>query len=130
MSYVTTFLDLVLAGFSRQVKSSLSGGIYTPHNISEPPYEEVTLLTAAFATSAWFDWSGGQGLWEAWGDFDGESAQLQKSPDGGTTPIDIDGAVLTTNGGRLLTLPADKIRVKLLGTGGSLTSISSKMKQC
>ncbi len=89
--------------------------------------EEITLLTAASATGAGVYWSGGAALWSVYGTWGGATAQMQYSPDQGTTWIDVDGATLTGNGGYIgIPLPEDQIRVAI--TGGSGVSLSSKLK--
>lgn len=92
------------------------------------PDVSVTLLTLAAVTGAAQDWPGGQGLWSVWGTWGGATAQLQYSPDSGTTWIDIDGVLLADNGGFILALPSDKLRVNIATPGGS-TSLSSKMRR-
>lgn len=126
-------VGVVLAGVLQQMKSALRGGEHTPYHIAEAPFDEIVLLTAGSVTGPWVDWPGGQGLWTAYQTFDGVTAQLQMSPDGGTTPIDVDVdgelVLLSEGGGFIVTLPAYKVRTKINGVGGG-TSISSKMKQC
>lgn len=121
-------VSVLLAGVSQVMKTTPRSGEHIPHHISQPPEDEVTLLTAASTTGSWIDWPGGQGMWFVRGTFGGATLQLQISDDGGTTPLDIDGAVLTSNGGFTMALPAYKIRAVI--TGGSGVSVTSKMKQC
>jgi hypothetical protein len=60
----------------------------------------IELLTSAAATGAGVTVvAPGLYEWVAWGTWDGATAQLQISPDNGTTWINKDGAVLTANGG-------------------------------
>jgi hypothetical protein len=86
-----------------------------------------TLLTAASATGTASTIVAGNYTWKVWGTWDGATATLQTSPDGGTTWIDQDDCVETANGGRRdLNLDADQYRVAISGAGGS-TSLSSKL---
>lgn len=85
------------------------------------------LLTDTDASGDAVDWPGGYGMWVVYGTWDGASAQLQLSPDNGTTWVDIDGALLTENGGwNGIVLPVGKIRVEITGAG--TTSLSSNIK--
>ncbi|MCI0551955.1 MAG: hypothetical protein L0287_13465 [Anaerolineae bacterium] len=121
-------VTVILNGVERTMKTREVDDVHTPVHINEAPYDEVTLLTNAITTGSAVAWVGGSGFWEAWGDFDGSTAQLQKTPDSGTTWINISGASLTADGGVIVQLPRDNIRVLLTG-GGTNTSVSSKMKQ-
>lgn len=86
------------------------------------------LLAAAAATGAWRAISeGGVYNFVAWGTWNGATAQLQWSPDGGTTAIDIDAASLTANGGWSgIPLARGHARCAISGAGGS-TSISARL---
>lgn len=83
------------------------------------------LLSAASTTGSAVRVNNGHYNFIAWGTWDGASAQLQFSPNDGTTWIDIDGAVLTANGG-WSDIPMGKghVRVAISGAGGS-TSVSA-----
>lgn len=101
-------------------------------DISETPVAgSVTLLTDATAdgNGAAADWIGGSGLWVVWGTWNGASVKLQYSPDGEVTWIDVDGAVLTADGGLPMTLlPSDPLRC-VISSAGASTSLSSEMKR-
>lgn len=102
--------------------------LYRFYHIWEAPFKEIVLLSAAAATGAWIDWPGSWGMWVVQGTFGGSSAKLQMSIDGGTTPIDVQGAILTTNGAFPIRIPALwKLRVVI--TGGAGITLTSKMKQ-
>ena len=86
------------------------------------------LLTASLVTGAAVVIVAGNYTWSAWGTWDGATAQLQFSPDAGTTWIDITDVDLTANGGVFnIPLPAGQVRVVITGAGGS-TSLSSVLQ--
>jgi hypothetical protein len=90
----------------------------------------LTLATGAGnGSTAGKDWMGGATTWAIWGTWDSATAQLQYSPDDGTTWVDVEGASRTDNGAWLnIPLPgtAAKYRVTISGGGApSLTSILS-----
>ncbi|MDQ0472954.1 hypothetical protein [Labrys wisconsinensis] len=60
---------------------------------------DFTLLNAAAATGGWSAVQGCRYSWRVYGTWAGATAQLQVSPDGGTTAINVDDAVLTADGG-------------------------------
>jgi hypothetical protein len=94
-----------------------------------PSSSPTVLLTSASATGAAATWAGGLATWEVWGTWSGTTAQLQRSPDGGTTWINIDGASLTANGGwSNLSLPAGSYRVTITGGPGGV-SLSSQLSR-
>lgn len=96
----------------------ISGGAATPY----------TLLTNAAATGTGVTIVRGTYTWSVYGTWNGATAQLQRSPDGGTTWVDVDGAAFSANGGALnMALPAGKVRVAISGAGGS-TSLSSTLE--
>ncbi len=123
-------VDVILAGLVKTMKTLFRAGEHIPYHISQAPEDEVTLLTNAAVTGTAQDWPGGQGMWTAYGTFDGVTAQLQVSPDAGMTWIDISGALLTADGGFPFLVPAYKIRTKITGAGDTNTSVTSKAKQC
>lgn len=86
----------------------------------------LTLATAVSATpSELIRCSAGEYKWSVYGTWDGATAQLQSSPDGGATWIDIDGAIATVNGGAYgFQLGDEHVRVSVSGAGGS-TSLSA-----
>lgn len=94
-------------------------------NVSVAFRPDVVLLTAASATGAGVSVMNGRYSWFVWGTWGGATAQLQWSPDGGTTWIDIDGASLTANGG-FLNIPISSGKVRVTITGGTSPSLSSK----
>lgn len=86
---------------------------------------DLTLLSAASATGSAVAVTAGAYNWYAYGTWNGATAQLQWSPDAGTTWINVDGATLTANGGwSNVSLAAGHARVSFTG---SPTSISSKL---
>lgn len=87
---------------------------------------EKILLTAASATGTGQRWPGGVGRWVVYGTWDGATAQLQMSPDDGTTWIDVDNASETSNGGTgdLYFGVGDYLRVTIASAGAS-TSLNS-----
>lgn len=88
---------------------------------------DFDLLDNASTTGSGVRVSGGNYDWLAWGTWDGATAQLQFSPDYGTTWIDFAGVLLTANGGWSgIPIPAGFARVSISGAGGS-TSIDSKL---
>ena len=90
---------------------------------------KLTLLSAAAATgSSTPIIAPGKHNWSVYGTWDSASAQLQWSPNGGTTWIDIDGAVLTANGGWSdIPIAGGHVRVSISGAGGS-TSLTSDLR--
>lgn len=86
-------------------------------------------LTNADTTGAAITIAAGEYFWSAWGTWDGATAQLQFSPDQGTTWIDVDGAALTANGGfSHVGLGSGQARVAISGAGAS-TEISSSLQK-
>lgn len=92
------------------------------------PNSSLVLLVAKAATGDSVSLIGGDFFWTVDGTWDSATAQLQWSPNNGTTWIDIDGAVLTANGGfSHIGLATGDIRVALSGAGGS-TSLNSRIQ--
>jgi hypothetical protein len=89
---------------------------------------DYTLLTASSVTGTPVIIVAGNYTWSAWGTWDGATAQLQLSPDAGTTWIDITDVDLSANGGAFnIPLPAGRVRVVITGAGGA-TSITSALQ--
>ncbi|HAN97015.1 MAG TPA: hypothetical protein DCQ98_06075 [Planctomycetaceae bacterium] len=91
----------------------------------------MKLLSNAAATGSAVDWYGGPGSLFVRGTWDGATAKLQASPDGGTTWIDVptDAAnssplALTANGIANFQLGPCKLRGAISGAGGS-TSLTA-----
>lgn len=95
-------------------------------NISVAYRPDVALLSAASATGSGVVVTGGYYSWMIWGTWGGTTAQLQWSPDGGTTWIDIEEATASVNGG-VSNIPIASGKVRVLLTGGSSISLSSKL---
>jgi hypothetical protein len=88
---------------------------------------EITLLSASSVSGGAAAIAGGRYFWAVYGTWDGATAQLQWSPNSGTTWVDLDGASVTANGGFTdIALAAGHVRVSISGAGGS-TSLSSKL---
>lgn len=123
-------VNVVLGGVGRPFLANKDDAtnIYRFYHIWEAPSKEIVLLSAASATGSFLDWPGSWGMWAVYGTFGGSSAKLQMSPDGGTTAMDVEGAVRTTNGAYAIRIPALwKLRVVI--TGGAGITLTSKMKQ-
>ena len=89
------------------------------------PY--ITLLSATDTTGDSKHWPGGSATWQVWGTWDGATAQLQISPDEGTTWLDVTGASVTENGGWLsIPVPQGLVRVSIADAG--TTSLSSNIR--
>lgn len=89
------------------------------------PPAKVVLLSAAAATGSGIEVSAGYYNWSVYGTWDSATAQLQWSPDAGTTWIDVDGVSLTANGGWTeVPIAFGLVRASISGAGGS-TSLSS-----
>lgn len=89
--------------------------------------DSVTLLTAAAATGSTTAVSSGRYNWYVYGTWNGATAQLQWSPNSGSTWINVDGAALTADGGWTdIPVSAGSMRVLITGAGGS-TSLSSTL---
>lgn len=87
--------------------------------------DTLNLLQTQFVTGLATPWQGGDAQWTVWGTWNGATAQLQYSPDSGTTWIDLDGATMTANGGFTgINIGVGKVRTTVSGAGGS-TSLSS-----
>jgi hypothetical protein len=87
---------------------------------------DYSLLSAAAATGSAVAVNRGYYSWSAWGTWDGATAQLQWSPDSGTTWFSVVGASLTANGTFTdIPLGYGSARVAISSAGGttSLTSI-------
>lgn len=83
------------------------------------------LLASSSATGSAVPITAGKYNWAVYGTWNGASAQLQWSPNGGTTWIDIDGATASSDGGWTgIPLGNGVVRVSFNGTP---TSISSKL---
>ena len=91
--------------------------------ISAPP--SVTLLTAASATGAGVAVKPGTYGWVVWGTWDGATASLEFSPNGGTTWIDIEAATDQTANGGVFDLPLPGGHVRVAITGAGTTSLNS-----
>ena len=67
--------------------------------IDDIPLGARILLEASTSSEDgdWVEWDGGTGTYHVFGTFDGDSAKLQASLDGGNTATDIDGASWTTD---------------------------------
>jgi hypothetical protein len=90
--------------------------------------ENVSLLSAASSTGDAVWWPGGSALWMVHGTWGNAVAQLQVTPDDGTTWIDLGGMRETANGGWTeVPLPAVKVRVAI-SNAGATTSLSSSLK--
>lgn len=87
---------------------------------------EYSLLAAATGTGSWVPVSQGRYNWEANGTWNGATAQLQYSPDGGTTAINFDNCTLTANGG-VCDIPIYEGHVRV-SASGTFTSMTSKLK--
>lgn len=88
---------------------------------------DITLMTAVAATQAGVAVVAGTYNWPVYGTWNGATAQLQFSPNSGTTWISIDGAALTADGGFAgISFGAGQARVLITGAGGS-TSLTSKL---
>lgn len=98
-----------------------------PVSSSPAPSSPVTLLTDADTTSDAAEWAGGDCQFTAWGTWDGATAQLQWSPDDGSTWIDVDGAGLTENGGVIVSLPAGSVRAAISDAG--TTSLNADLRR-
>lgn len=88
--------------------------------------DTIILLSGATATGTGNRLDGyGHWNWSVYGTFGTASAQLQWSPDDGTTFINVDGAAASANGGFSdIPLDAGVVRVSVTGTA---TSISSRL---
>lgn len=99
----------------------MANGFLYPRNFT------VELMEADDATSAWVKVQGaGYYNWMMWGTWDGAAAQLQWSPDGGTTGINLDGVTLTADGG-WTDIPLAQGHVRIVITGAGTTSLSSSI---
>jgi hypothetical protein len=88
----------------------------------------VTLLSAAAATGSAVRTSGGRKAYFIYGTWDGATATLQWSPNGGTTWFSVAGSALTANGTFTdLPLSDGHCRVLISGAGGT-TSLSSEIE--
>jgi hypothetical protein len=95
--------------------------------MSAPVTASQGLMSADDETSAAVYVFGGRYNWTVWGTWDGASAQLQWSPNVGTTWIDVDGAALTANGGWSdIPIAEGSVRVTISSAGGT-TSLTSKL---
>lgn len=89
------------------------------------PVTDFMLLTSASSTGIAVAITAGKYNWSAYGTWNGAVAQLQWSPDSGTTWIDVDGATASANGGWTgVPMGAGHARVSF---SGSPTSITSKL---
>lgn len=89
---------------------------------------DLELLSAADTTGSGLGVRSGTYNWFAYGTWDGASAQLQWSPNSGTTWIDIDGAVLTANGGWAgIQVAGGQVRAAVSSAGAS-TSLTSSLR--
>lgn len=92
-----------------------------------PPTDATTLLSAASATGSYVNWMGGATSWACWATaWNGAAAQLQYTPDSATN-INIDGALLSANGG-FSGIPLNQGSYRVLITGAP-TSISCSLKR-
>jgi hypothetical protein len=92
--------------------------------------DTLTLLSGATSTGSGSRLNGfGYWNWVVYGTFNSSTAQLQWSPDNGTTWIDIDGADATVNGG-FSDIPIDSgmVRVSITGTATSVSSTLGRVK--
>lgn len=96
------------------------------------PMHPRTLLSAAAETGAAVAVVANTYNWWVYGTWDGATAQLQESPDGGSTWANRDGIVLTETGTEPgwwsgLQINAGHVRVVITNAGGS-TSLSSDLR--
>lgn len=90
------------------------------------PPADLVLMTAAAATQAGVAINAGTYNWFAYGVWNGATAQLQFSPNAGTTWINIDGAALTADGAFTnISFAAGQARVLIATPGGSTALTSS-----
>lgn len=90
--------------------------------------QKITLLSAADETGSAVMVFPGTYNWYVYDTWDGATAQLQFSPDEGSTWIDIDGLALTADGGWTgIELAAGHVRVEISDAGAS-TSLSSDLR--
>lgn len=95
------------------------------------PLAATQILTTASTNGngTAYDFSGGVATLTVQGTFDGATAKLQHSLDGGTTYVDCDSdnASFTAAGQSNVELAAGKVRMNLASAGGS-TSIDAYMR--
>lgn len=98
------------------------------------PASPIALVTSSAATGTWVSVPKGTYTWTAKGTFDGATAKLQYSTDGGTSyatlysvsEADLDDGE-TATGYSYVALSSGHVRVAISGAGGS-TSLSSDLR--
>lgn len=97
------------------------------------PMHPRTLLFEASSTGSWVPVVANAYSWHVWGTWNGATAQLEFSVDGGTTWGPKDGVTATepasgnVSGWDNVSIPAGHVRVSISGAGGS-TSLSSDLR--
>lgn len=118
-----TSISTTDAAGTAQTVSTIDALIAVLNGSAIIPKTDVALLSNASATGSAVAVSAGRYNWYAYGTWNGATAQLQWSPDAGTTWINVDGATLTANGGwSNITIAAGQARVSFTGSPTSITS--------